>query len=66
MVMYSSVMWSVEDIFIDLIGLLYGKSRCTGFFLFIILLMFILNPRTCSLLCKCFFFNERLENCTVL
>lgn len=23
--------------------------------LFIILLMFILNPRTCSLLCKCFF-----------
>lgn len=31
--MYSSVMWSVEDIFIDLIGLLYGKSRCTGFFL---------------------------------
>lgn len=33
MVMYSSVMWSVEDIFIDLIGLL-GKSRCTGGFIY--------------------------------
>lgn len=31
--MYSSVMWSVEDIFIDLIGLL-GKGRCTGGFIY--------------------------------